>query len=186
MKKIMITMLVAAVAAVSFGSQVKWTASNVFQSGTTTKISGTAAYFFLTGDTSGKYADNIVDYTTIIGAIAGGTWDGTGSLGGKYTMTGGLSEGAVIADIDGTGSSYTASGFVVFFDGEDFASSGNYMVTPVTTSAAITSATGTKMIGFGTQAGNSWVAISTPTPEPTSGLLLVLGMAGLALRRRRA
>ncbi len=35
---------------------------------------------------------------------------------------------------------------------------------------------------FGSQANNVWIAI----PEPTSGLLLVLGMATLALKRRRA
>jgi len=32
----------------------------------------------------------------------------------------------------------------------------------------------------------SWATASSPTPEPTSGLLLLIGMAGLALRRRRA
>ena len=32
------------------------------------------------------------------------------------------------------------------------------------------------------QAGSNWTAV----PEPTSGLLMLLGMAGLALRRRRA
>ena len=35
---------------------------------------------------------------------------------------------------------------------------------------------------FGSQANNVWLAI----PEPTSGLLLVLGMATLALKRRHA
>ena len=36
--------------------------------------------------------------------------------------------------------------------------------------------------------GSGWYAISTspePTPEPTSGLLLLLGVAGLALRRKQ-
>ena len=30
-----------------------------------------------------------------------------------------------------------------------------------------------------------WTAAATPTPEPTSGLLLLLGVAGLALRRKQ-
>lgn len=47
--------------------------------------------------------------------------------------------------------------------------------------------TGTATIGFGnqqsaTQASGAWAAV----PEPTSGLLMLLGVAGLALRRKRA
>lgn len=33
---------------------------------------------------------------------------------------------------------------------------------------------------------SNWHAVSSSVPEPTSGLLMLLGMAGLALRRRRA
>ena len=47
-------------------------------------------------------------------------------------------------------------------------------------------ATGTTMVGFANMASataaSNWAAV----PEPTSGLLVLLGMAGLALRRRRA
>jgi len=35
-------------------------------------------------------------------------------------------------------------------------------------------------------AGSGTFTASSPVPEPTSGLLMLLGMAGLALRRRRA
>ena len=60
------------------------------------------------------------------------------------------------------------------------------------TSAAVTvtaSDTGTATIDFGnqktaTQASGAWATESVP--EPTSGLLMLLGVAGLALRRRRA
>ena len=39
---------------------------------------------------------------------------------------------------------------------------------------------------LGTAVPSSWTITATPAPEPTSGLLLLLGVAGLALRRKRA
>ena len=53
--------------------------------------------------------------------------------------------------------------------------------------SAKASDTGTTGIAFGnmasgTQAAGAWVAV----PEPTSGLLMLLGIAGLALKRKRA
>ena len=38
-------------------------------------------------------------------------------------------------------------------------------------------------MSFGTQASNSWTAMA---PEPTSGLLMLVGLGALALRRRKA
>jgi len=42
--------------------------------------------------------------------------------------------------------------------------------------------------GFGNQSTATWTQLSSPEPipEPTSGLLVLLGMAGLALKRKRA
>ena len=42
----------------------------------------------------------------------------------------------------------------------------------------------TKIGGLSTGAATAWSTAAVP--EPTSGLLMLLGMAGLALRRRRA
>ena len=41
-------------------------------------------------------------------------------------------------------------------------------------------------IGFTSAVPSSWTATSAAVPEPTSGLLMLVGLAGLALRRRRA
>jgi hypothetical protein len=44
---------------------------------------------------------------------------------------------------------------------------------------------GSLSMTFGTQTSNTWNEMAA-VPEPTSGLLLLLGVAGLALRRKRA
>ena len=42
------------------------------------------------------------------------------------------------------------------------------------------------VFNFGYNESVSWSGAVASVPEPTSGLLILLGMAGLALRRRRA
>lgn len=67
----------------------------------------------------------------------------------------------------------------------NYAYSGDVGTTGVTVSELANSVGGK----IGTEAGwaNAWTATGAiPTPEPTSGLLLLLGVAGLALKRKRA
>ena len=56
-----------------------------------------------------------------------------------------------------------------------------FMITDIVTKTA--PATGALNMGFGLQASNTW---TETVPEPTTGLLPLLGMAGLALRRKQA
>ena len=66
-------------------------------------------------------------------------------------------------------------------------STGNYVVTA--DAAVATTDLGSGSLAFGdlSNATSSWTVYQTgtaPIPEPTSAMLLMLGMAGLALRRR--
>ena len=86
-------------------------------------------------------------------------------------------------------SSGTLTAFAVVVDSTDLASAQNYFLASggATKDVTFTSATGNKSLAFGsqatiTQAAGAWTAV----PEPTSGLLLLLGMAGLALKRKVA
>ena len=82
--------------------------------------------------------------------------------------------------------------FAVIFDSSSIETANNYMIAQTSDKTQTLSAgtiknnysSYTHNLDWGSQAeaGNSWVAI----PEPTSGVLMLVGVAALALRRKRA
>ena len=84
----------------------------------------------------------------------------------------------------------TTAYYAVIYDATTIDGAKNYFVTSVK-SGSISANGSDKSLSFGNMTststtsafyGNSWQAV----PEPTSGLLLMLGVAGLALKRKRA
>ena len=174
MKKLLIltAILVASVAANA--ASFKWTGANIYGSDATTKFTGTAAiYAFITGDTIDT-AVKVVDVGVNAGTIKNGS-----TTGYTYEWS-----GAVV------GNNY--SFFMVIEDGDKtFNSSISEPAKIVSGQATVASTT---TVGFAntqsaTQNASNWASSGgggEPVPEPTSGLLLLLGMAGLALKRKRA
>ena len=85
--------------------------------------------------------------------------------------------------------------YAVVFDAATI-DAAKYYIVSAEVDKNINSAGSDLTLGFGNMASTAtsntfrnsvWTATGTaPVPEPTSGLLMLLGMAGLALRRRRA
>ena len=85
--------------------------------------------------------------------------------------------------------------FAVILDGTTFEDSKNYMIAQTTDGTQVLTKTtssnaepGTTVyFDWGSQDNNSWTRIgSASSPEPTSGLLLLVGLSALALRRKKA
>ena len=117
--------------------------------------------------------------------------DGTYDFG-SYTVadTGSVSGGGAGGTITGLTSANNGDNYaLIVWDGVTGA--GGYYGVAEATIAGIVDAppTDASMIGFDNLGYGGYMATDKPTepvPEPTSGLLMLLGMAGLALRRRRA
>ena len=78
--------------------------------------------------------------------------------------------------------------FAVILDGTSWSTAKNYMFIESSSEGTIKTYYNTghsDTFHFGSQENNTWYAIGT-VPEPTSGLLLLVGVAALALRRKKA
>lgn len=173
MKKLIIAVAFAICGAIANAATVNWSA-NAIQSSPDTAIGA--------GWLVQIYASS-VDFSYDAakeGSIA--TW-ATGS-----TVAAGTTFRAAGSGTQDNGT--TASYYAVIYDAATVAAAKNYIVSD-NVSVTVAAAGGNAQLPFGamtaTTSANKFLNSSWQSvPEPTSGLLMLLGMAGLALRRRRA
>ena len=156
MKKIMVMLAVVAAAVVANAASFNWQAANIFGSDGTTKYSGT------------------VELYAII--------DGVDTLVSTATANAGAVQKANTAfSNDSLKGGNTYDFYFTFEDnGKVFTSA---LKEDITAQATTTSTVNFGNMTSQTQNAANWAAADVP--EPTSGLLLLLGVAGLALRRKQ-
>lgn len=188
MKKLMMAVAIVCVAVCAQAASTKWGASNIFAMNGTDKVaSGTTAYLFNAASFS---------QTALVTAFAGEDFDISANAIGSTTLSAAGTIGNRVVDVTGTTPSTTANMYLAILqtiDGNDYL----FISTQKDVSMSASESTATS-VALGTQANNSKTAALlasegykgagwyTAVPEPTSGLLMLVGLAGLALRRRRA
>ena len=187
MKKLLIALAAAVMAVGVNAASVNWTAAKGYlYDGDATnpqKITSGTAYLVLS-----SYAQS-----DLVSAFAGG--DAASTLAGLQSNAAYLGSGSVASNarIAGTGTTTETSAittyFVVFNGDKMFISDtadSTYdalMAEHTVAFASISNSSKSFNDVAGGYAGAGWYGA---VPEPTSGLLMLLGLAGLALRRKRA
>jgi len=168
MKKLLMIAGVALMAGFANAAAVQWN-SGVFTAGFTgpdgKTLANSTAYTMTVNFYSDSAGKNLVASSTVTKAKANGAYnaktDDLFTAGGTYYVT------ALLTENDGDKSTgFTLAEFAVPSNGD----------------GSINFTTGAGFANVEKQYTTGWMAV----PEPTSGLLLLLGVAGLALRRKRA
>lgn len=190
MKKIMIALAVAAVAAVTQAASINWScAGKTFAPSSADPATNGRAKNYLV------YAFAASDLTTVSELLAAGKIDDAvaKAVGGAAGIGRTGTTGAAGGELNGVTSEATYSAFLVAFDTYTAADAAlstakYYSISDTLTGATYSGAQSATSLDWTSSnwGGTGWKAISTtPAPEPTSGLLLLLGVAGLALRRKQ-
>ena len=177
MKKLMIAVAAAMLGIAVNAATASWYAEDVYEYGESGELAnGYLLYFFdanvvPTADAAAALAAKDFSFLSS-GYISEYQEDGEGGAsGGVY------------------GNKEDVTGYFVVFNAEDTASATYAYIsgTEVATTGAAGQAASFDIMGSSSATASNWTALGgSPVPEPTSGLLMLLGMAGLALRRRRA
>jgi len=198
MKKIMIALLVAGAAVASQAASVSWGAAAANPGGEGPEAAyGQYAYLVYKSTAFTTLATDIaLESATDVGSALVGTTAGEGTIVAwfQYDNGEGAEGGSFTADNwNRSDSEGGVNGYYQIIlanaDHTKFAiENADAAVTGVTDSTG--AGTVGYNIGWGSDDGyvgaNGFNGTFTAAPEPTSGLLLLIGIAGLALRRRRA
>ena len=173
---------------IAHAASVQWSASNIFQPGSTAdKIAanGGLVYYFCTQETAlADVAAALANTETTLDAkvdfLNSGSMDHAAlDVAGKI---------AHATTWDKAAGDYTF--YALIFENTSVSEGGKYVLTAVTssygwdnTSDAVVSLGNQKTL---TQNAANWSTVASSVPEPTSGVLMLLGLAGLALKRKRA
>jgi hypothetical protein len=190
MKKLVIAAFAVAFAACAQAASINWLTTGAFydiageDGGWATVAEGTTAYFVFASSYS--QSDLVADYAAGTADMAKLTAINAGTIGADGT----------IAEVAGSTTSLSGlqDAYVALFD------SANNLFISDKISGSIDEMSITSFIFEEAQTGDIWANngdasngyqgagwySAAAVPEPTSGLLLLLGMAGLALRRKQA
>lgn len=189
MKKLMIALATVAMAAGVHAAAWNWSSSSnpAVTPGGSDPLSGANIYLFF------GYANSTAANTAKAGVLAD-LRDGKAISG--YTQSATLGADGTLAVTEFTGPEGKQYAFAVIL--ADDAAGNSYMLQTANKNATamdvgtaglqfdISSTTLKGIDATGSSAGWYMTKAASPVPEPTSGLLMLLGVAGLALRRKRA
>jgi len=188
MKKLLIAVAIICTAAASQAASITWSAMNV-KTPIATDVKVDQTGIIGTGAAMENLAINLfwVDSTGTDVAI-GTFYTGTGSNAGKSTnnvLGNGTSSDLYLAMVDDQGATWKPQyHMTATYSTED----GTYTFDGYVASSVAIGDLASKAVGAAanfTTAG-TWTYTANAVPEPTSAMLVLLGVAGLALRRRRA
>ena len=177
MKKLMIAAAIVCAAVFAHAANCNWS-TYAYAADEVTALYGGTYWFIELGSSSDAFADLAVKSDgTLVGATATGAaiTDEWGGLSGQLTGLSSANNGDYYAIVVWDGA---ADGYY----GKSLGQVTGIIDDPPTDANTIAFDNGTTGSWGGTLANTAVEAV----PEPTSGLLLLLGVAGLALKRRRA